>query len=871
MEKRNSLRKYFTLILMFFTVVIGFSSWIIVGEKNVTLGESPVTKAVCYYTDSNGNKKEYTRIEKALEDANNTGTTTTVIVYSGYSYTIYKDCVIGTNVTLLIPFSDSCLEAPVYNSGETSVTNSTTTYGNRNGSGSGFADANSTAVGNNLKTEVKVGTEYQSVTITINSGGKLIIGGTVGTTAQRPTGQTSGNYAQITMLPKSRIIVNGEITCFGYIKENYSNNKSEVNCIGGTIIQPFVVYDYRGGANTSASYTNGVSPFSIFDMPNIQCVLTCENNGSIKGMADLYASSHHNFTTITLIGPSSAVINLNQNSKAIVKYHPTSYLYTVFAAQTKVSTEYTTIEVIGDAATGEMSMKAAGTPVSTNDVLFPVSSKLRINIREGNFIIQNKMKFFPGSILTVESTANLTISSEIIMYESFVENNDVANVHPSNLDHAKLIVNGTCTINSKYGGVIETQETGACLKLDNNFVNGMSSKEWQKAGNSADNYITQVVSSSAKGMVKVNSLPITENYFSKGEYISYGDYWVGSCTSYYQIKFLFTKQAKPDEDETFDVKISSSSGGTVLRTINISTSYAPPVLIEKGYYFNIKRTSNTDATLTQSNPSGSYTEGSWLQCNQNYEFSITLAQTSGGCVAAGTLVRMSDGSQKPVENIVPGDEVLTFNHETGKYSIKPVIFNSHSNLDWQYYNVINLKFNDGTLLRVINEHTMFDTSSNKYIVIKEDNYLDYIGHSFYGGSFDGINYLRKDLVLIDAYITNEYTGIYNPLSYYDMNCFTEGLLTMPGDISSVINIFEYDDDLKYNEVSMKQAVEEYGLYIYDDFKEYYSYEVYCSLPFQYLKILVGRGRITFEDIINLVDHHMIINGIDPRSKDYEKS
>ena len=229
MFKRNSLRKYFTLILMFFTVVIGFSSWIIVGEKNVTLGEAPVSKAVCYYTDSNGNKKEYTRIEKALEDANKTGVSTTVIVYAGYSYTIYKDCVIGENVTLLIPFSDSCLEAPVYNSGETSVTNSTTTYGNRNGSGSGFADADSTSVGNNLKTEVKVGTEYQNVTIIINNGGKLIIGGTVGSTAQKPTGQTSGNYAHIIMFPMSKIIVNGEITCFGYIKENSSNNKSEVN------------------------------------------------------------------------------------------------------------------------------------------------------------------------------------------------------------------------------------------------------------------------------------------------------------------------------------------------------------------------------------------------------------------------------------------------------------------------------------------------------------------------------------------------------------------------------------------------------------------------------------------------------------------
>ena len=48
MYKRNSIRKYFTLILMFFTVVIGFSSWIIVGEKNVTVAQSQVSGPVAF-------------------------------------------------------------------------------------------------------------------------------------------------------------------------------------------------------------------------------------------------------------------------------------------------------------------------------------------------------------------------------------------------------------------------------------------------------------------------------------------------------------------------------------------------------------------------------------------------------------------------------------------------------------------------------------------------------------------------------------------------------------------------------------------------------------------------------------------------------
>lgn len=247
------------------------------------------------------------------------------------------------------------------------------------------------------------------------------------------------------------------------------------------------------------------------------------------------------------------------------------------------------------------------------------------------------------------------------------------------------------------------------------------------------------------------------------------------------------------------------------------------------------------------------------------EATFTFTQKASVCVAAGTLITMADGSQKAVENIVPGDKVLTFNHETGKYNIQPVVFNSHSDVEWKNYDIINLEFDDGTLLKVINEHTLFDSNLNKYIVINKESMSDYIGHTFYGGNYDGSRYIRKDITLINAYITNEYTGIYNPLTYYDMNCFTEGLLTMPGDISSVINIFDYDDNLQYNQESMTNAIEKYGLYTYDDFKDYYSYEVYCSLPFPYLKILVGRKEISFEDIISLVDYHMIINGVNPRS------
>ena len=106
-----------------------------------------------------------------------------------------------------------------------------------------------------------------------------------------------------------------------------------------------------------------------------------------------------------------------------------------------------------------------------------------------------------------------------------------------------------------------------------------------------------------------------------------------------------------------------------------------------------------------------------------------------------------------------------------------------------------------------------------------------------------------------AYITTQYTEVYSPVTAYHLNYFTEDILSMPGGIEGLFNIFEYDDDLKYNEELMKQDIEKYGLYTYDDFKDYCSYEFYQAFPAEYLKVAVGKGYITFDEIIYLINRY----------------
>ena len=68
------------------------------------------------------------------------------------------------------------------------------------------------------------------------------------------------------------------------------------------------------------------------------------------------------------------------------------------------------------------------------------------------------------------------------------------------------------------------------------------------------------------------------------------------------------------------------------------------------------------------------------------------------------------------------------------------------------------------------------------------------------------------------------------------------------------NKIYYDPDLKYNEEAMQRDIEKYGLYTYEDFSDYISYEAYLSSPSVYLKVAVGKGMITYEQIIDVINY-----------------
>lgn len=218
----------------------------------------------------------------------------------------------------------------------------------------------------------------------------------------------------------------------------------------------------------------------------------------------------------------------------------------------------------------------------------------------------------------------------------------------------------------------------------------------------------------------------------------------------------------------------------------------------------------------------------------------------GGCLAEGTLITMADGTKKKVEDILPGDLLIVFNHETGKYETAEVLFNDSELID--NYTIINLEFSNGSVVPVVYEHGFFDLDLMKYVYIDEYNYMDYVGHRFVASTYVDGEVVQSIVTLDNVFLTEEYIRIYSPVTKYHMNYMTEDILSMPGGIEGLFNIFEYDDNLQYNEEQMQKDIETYGLFTYEDFKDLVSYEVYCSFPAAYFKVALGKGILTWEDL-----------------------
>ena len=239
-----------------------------------------------------------------------------------------------------------------------------------------------------------------------------------------------------------------------------------------------------------------------------------------------------------------------------------------------------------------------------------------------------------------------------------------------------------------------------------------------------------------------------------------------------------------------------------------------------------------------------------------YGNTIDTTQASDECVAEGTLITLADGNKKAVEDLTGDEQLLVWNMKTGSLDSAPILFVDSEPIG--HYEVINLTFSDGTTVKVISEHGFWDVDLNKYVYL-DKNAEQYLGHSFnkQTENADG-TYGWTEVQLIGVDISEEVTTVYSPVTYGHLCYYVNGMLSMPGGIAGLFNIFEVDDEtMKIDEEAFAEDIAAYGTFTYEEFYELYpiSEEVFEAYNGRYLKVAIGKGLITYERIGELIERY----------------
>ena len=276
------------------------------------------------------------------------------------------------------------------------------------------------------------------------------------------------------------------------------------------------------------------------------------------------------------------------------------------------------------------------------------------------------------------------------------------------------------------------------------------------------------------------------------------------------------------------------------------------VAVEPDTYDQLKITFTTVDVIPDFPEVATKTRKDQVTLSAGHLLPLTLSFLEGdwksSCIAAGTMITMEHGEQKAVEELEINDIIRTVDHKTGTVSSAPVCF------IWKTENVSNaftLTFEDGVEVDVIEEHGFYDKEERKYAFINANNAKDYIGHHFYDA--DNGNWLE----LKSCKLLNKRVDAYAIVTSKHLNHLSNGMLSMcDGSIKVLANIFEYDEQMKFDADKKKADIETYGLTSLEKILEYKGFleSDYYDYNLMYLNVAIGKGLTSWDYVKALSDY-----------------
>ncbi len=821
----------FLLVLSSSAIIssLGYSTWINgeMREKEDPIEVTPSTP-VCYIGDV-----KYLTLDAALDAAYNNGKADTIYVIPnlGFDVTILKSHTLEKGDSLLLPYEGETVLNEEYKSSDNLI---------------GFADNDVTK---NRKTHLVLSANQ---TLTIK--GTMTIGAFTGTQSS-PMGQASSSYSELEMGMNSTLNVEGNLNCYGFIKEGRSGSTIVVKD-GGVLTTPVVFYDHSSASTSNSIKGNGVFPYKQFDVPSVRSKMIFYYGSSMIGRAHLWGSYAGNMiASANLIGKENSFINMVSNDSKIEWQFSDS---DTTKTTTTINGHSTSIAYSGIGSFGNLGVEISGVSINSKDYYLPVPVGYSIVIEKNSkFTIPSSIKgvkFMPGSSLLCKENSILTLDSGVLFYQNTTATDKSTFSYPSNVA-ANFVNDGIVYVNSGFEGLIQTSTSkttsssvvfGWYYEPISDCKEGTSSSVYSWAG--------------ASGLIKDNDGKVTNGSFESGvgyESVAESDNWsptksldkvdIGKVvieadkTKSEENKvgtFNLKANLKPNVYGSTNVKyewsiINGTSGGTFS-----DTSTAQTILTTEAAGTSTSKTYQVQVAVTFTKIDGT------IDTIKSEPLEITALCES--CLLPTAVVLMSDGTYKEAGLIRHGDMVIAFNHETGKLEPTQVIVNEHTKADANVCDVLHLIFSNGNTTDLVYMHGYFDLTLNKYVYLSIDNYLEYIGHEFV---YVDSKLNRSKVKLVSGEVNRLYTKVVSPVTANHLDIIADNMLSITACVDGLFNIFEYDPTtLAFDKEKMQRDIDKYGLLDYEYFKDYFPKEIYDLLPCKYLGVSIGKGLITWDII-----------------------
>jgi len=222
-----------------------------------------------------------------------------------------------------------------------------------------------------------------------------------------------------------------------------------------------------------------------------------------------------------------------------------------------------------------------------------------------------------------------------------------------------------------------------------------------------------------------------------------------------------------------------------------------------------------------------------------------------GCFTPESLVYLSDGSTKEIQYVTYSDEILCWDFYNGGYKFqKPVLF--YECINKNEGNTTKLFFSDNTSISIFAHHKLLNAETLEWVTIRSSNVEQFVGQSFIKID-DRNNNTCKAVELTGYEISTQDIIGYSLLIAEYLNCVVDDFfsLEVPLGYEELFIIFDIEENMRYDSDKIEEDIANYGLFTYDDFKDYVSESQFYALCGHYMKIPVAKGLSTPEDMMKL--------------------